>query len=410
MAAVRSSFRCGWFRANNPNVTTARRRFGYAFGHAGLDITLSIVTSIALYFYLPPPGSGLSQPLSNDVLFGVFTVFGAAMLLGRIVDGVSDPIIGYLSDHSRSRWGRRRFFMMLGVGPMVALPVWLFYPPGDPGSTTNAVFLMGVLSLYFLAFTVYVAPYLALIPDLAPEQVERVRLSRLLALVQFPVVAVFGLLWAPVFAFAKSADLDPLDAIRWIVIASSLLAAVFSLLPIGLTFCAGIIIGLIQMPRLVHRVGPKYAMITCCLVFGLSLLPLIALSPDTTGGPADMRNWMLLLGVLFFAGFPVAGFFVLPNVLISQLIDADAADTGTNRAATYFGMQGLTSKISTGVSAALLGWLFVRFGNSPDDAGGVLGAAPLCSVFCVLAAGLYLRYPEQQVLKKGTQDRVRNGR
>ena len=171
------------------------RRFAYALGAAGFQITDRIVVSIAVYFYLPPPGRGLESQVSGEVFLGFLTVYGLAMLVGRLFDSAADPIVGHLSDRSHSRLGRRRVFLVYGVLPMVALPVLLFWPPGAPGSASNAFWLSGVLAAYFVAFTVYVAPYLALLPEIARSEDDRVRLARLLALLSFPIGAGFGTAW-----------------------------------------------------------------------------------------------------------------------------------------------------------------------------------------------------------------------
>ena len=112
----------------------AARLFWYSLGNAGHQITDRIVVAIAVYFYLPPPGRGLESQVSTGVVAGFLTVFGAAMLLGRVFDSLADPLVGHASDRSRSRLGRRRSFMIYGIAPMVGIPVLLFFPPGAPGA------------------------------------------------------------------------------------------------------------------------------------------------------------------------------------------------------------------------------------------------------------------------------------
>ena len=50
--------------------------------------------------------------------------------------------------------------LLVVSGVMIAMPLLLYFPPGEPGSAANGLFLATVLSLYFISFTVYVAPYL----------------------------------------------------------------------------------------------------------------------------------------------------------------------------------------------------------------------------------------------------------
>jgi GPH family glycoside/pentoside/hexuronide:cation symporter len=208
------------------------RRFAYALGAAGFQMSDRIVVSIAVYFYLPPPGRGLASQVSSDVFLGFLTVYGLAMLVGRLFDSAADPIVGHLSDRSRSPLGRRRAFLVYGVLPMVGLPALLFWPPGAPGSALNAYWLTGLLAAYFVAFTVYVAPYLALIPEIARSQDERVRLARLLALLSFPIGAGFGTAWTLGYAGAVDAGFEPVTAMRGVVVSASVFALLLCLGPI----------------------------------------------------------------------------------------------------------------------------------------------------------------------------------
>lgn len=208
------------------------RVFWYALGNAGFLVTDRIVVSIAVYFYLPPPGRGLESQVAPDVFLGFLTVFGLAMLAGRAFDSLADPFVGHASDRSRSRLGRRRSFMIYGLLPMVATPVLLFFPPGAPESGTNALWLTGLLAAYFVAFTFYVAPYLALIPEIAWTEQARVRLSRLLAAVSFPIGVGFGTVWTLGYDWGLSAGHEPLAAIRQVVVVASVLATLLCLAPI----------------------------------------------------------------------------------------------------------------------------------------------------------------------------------
>ncbi len=211
---------------------TSSRLFAYALGNAGFQLTDRIVVLMAVYFYLPPPGRGLESQVPPGVVLGFLTVYGAAMLVGRIFDSVADPLVGYASDRSRSRLGRRRSFLIYGIGPMVVLPVLLFHPPAPPGSSLNALWLTALLALYFVAFTLYVAPYLALIPEIAWSEEERVRLARLLAFVGFPIGAGFGTVWTLGYDAALASGSDAVSAMRLVVVVASVAAAVLCAAPI----------------------------------------------------------------------------------------------------------------------------------------------------------------------------------
>jgi GPH family glycoside/pentoside/hexuronide:cation symporter len=210
---------------------STRRRLLFALGNPGYQITDRIVVLMTVYFYLPPPDRGLEPQVPESTSFGFVTVFGLAMLVGRIFDTAADPVVGFLSDRSRSRFGRRRVMLMAGVLPMVVLPALLFFPPFGARSAANGVWLAGLLALYFVAFTAYVAPYFALIPELAWTQPERLRLSQLMQIASIPVMGAFSA-WGLGLDLGRSLGLSPETSVRWVVIGTSALALLLALGPI----------------------------------------------------------------------------------------------------------------------------------------------------------------------------------
>jgi GPH family glycoside/pentoside/hexuronide:cation symporter len=210
-----------------------RRRFAYALGAAGFQITDRIVVAIAIFYYLPPGDSDLVPQVSGATFLGVLTAFGAARLLGGLVDSLADPLVGWASDRSRSRLGRRRVFLLAGIGPMVLAPALLFFPPGAPGSLLNFVWLTALLAVYYVFFTAYVGPYLALLPEIAPDEQERVRLSTLLAVAGVVIVGLYASGWlAGVEAGRSWLGLDTEQSLQLVVVASSIVAFVLCLGPI----------------------------------------------------------------------------------------------------------------------------------------------------------------------------------
>ena len=214
-----------------PQPMPLARRILYALGSSGFQLTDRIVVVVAIYFYLPPEGRGLETQVSQDLFLGVFTAYGLASVLGRVVDALADPPVGHASDRSRSRLGRRRSFLLYGILPMVGLPALLFWPPGPPGGTANAIWLAALLALYFIAFTVYVAPYLALMPEIAWNAKERVNLSTLMALVGIPAT-ILGMGWVKAYDWGVGAGWAPATALRGVVLVTSAVALVLCALPI----------------------------------------------------------------------------------------------------------------------------------------------------------------------------------
>ncbi|MDJ0906478.1 MAG: MFS transporter [Woeseiaceae bacterium] len=96
--------------------------------------------------------------------------------LPRLLDAITDPLMGYISDNTRSRWGRRRPYMFVGaiaVGIIFAM-LWQL-PEGKSESFYFTYFLVGSL-IFFVAYTIYATPWVALGYELTPDYHERTRL------------------------------------------------------------------------------------------------------------------------------------------------------------------------------------------------------------------------------------------
>lgn len=122
------------------------------------------------YYYLPPANETSLVPLLKQ---GYLIL---AFIFARFIDAVSDPLIGYWSDNSKSRFGKRSFFMMLGGLPLGIFMIMYFYPPKN-SPLMMLTYLSVVGGLYFIAYTLVGAPYNALIPDLAKTKEEQLNLS-----------------------------------------------------------------------------------------------------------------------------------------------------------------------------------------------------------------------------------------
>jgi GPH family glycoside/pentoside/hexuronide:cation symporter len=96
--------------------------------------------------------------------------------LPRLTDALTDPLMGYISDHTRSRWGRRRPYIFVGAiaaGLSFAL-LWQL-PEGRSESFYFWFFLVGSL-IFYLAYTAFATPWVALGYELTPDYHERTRL------------------------------------------------------------------------------------------------------------------------------------------------------------------------------------------------------------------------------------------
>ena len=96
-----------------------------------------------------------------------------AIALARAFDALTDPLMGWLSDRTKSRWGRRRPWLAVGA-PLCALAAFgLFAPPAGISGNAAAAWFAVAFTLYFLFHTIYEIPYQALGPELTLDYNER---------------------------------------------------------------------------------------------------------------------------------------------------------------------------------------------------------------------------------------------
>ncbi len=101
---------------------------------------------------------------------------GTIFLIAKIWDAVNDPIIGALTDRTRSRWGRRRPWLLFAAIPfgLAFFLQWIVPPMGDTG---KFFYYLVVAILLDSAYTAINVPYAALTPELTHDYDERTSLS-----------------------------------------------------------------------------------------------------------------------------------------------------------------------------------------------------------------------------------------
>ncbi|MEL6909603.1 MAG: MFS transporter [Cyanobacteria bacterium J06598_4] len=148
------------------NFTT---KLAYGSGDMGPAITANILVFFLLYFFTNV--AGLPAGLAGSIL-----------AIGKIGDAINDPIAGILSDRTRTRWGRRIPWMLLG-----AIPFGIFFflqwivPSFSEDPTVNNwclfAYYIVIATLFNLAYTIVNLPYTALTPELTQDYNERTSLN-----------------------------------------------------------------------------------------------------------------------------------------------------------------------------------------------------------------------------------------
>src|SRR5258707_165905 len=119
-------------------------------------------------------------------------LLAVALAVPRVVGAILDPLAGAASDNARTRWGRRRPFILCGA-VIGALLLPLIWTPPAPTQIGRCIYLMVILSLYAAATSVFSVPYGALGIQLTTNYDERTRVMAWRGYVQ--TAGTFGSAW-----------------------------------------------------------------------------------------------------------------------------------------------------------------------------------------------------------------------
>ena len=138
-------------------------RLSYGVGQLSDGVKQSAFSTFLFFYY-------------NQVLGLSGTLAGSAALLALMVDALTDPMVGQLSDRFHSRWGRRHPFMLAGAVPFGIAIFFLFSPPGDLGQMGLFAWMLGGAITVRLMLTLFFVPHLSLGAELATDYYGRTSL------------------------------------------------------------------------------------------------------------------------------------------------------------------------------------------------------------------------------------------
>lgn len=132
-------------------------KVAWGFGSVGTITVLNVSALLLLYFMTQVVG--LAPALAGTLLFAA-----------KLVDAVAAPVLGVVSDRTRSRWGRRRPYMFAGAF-VSALAIGLLFHP--PTGSSAAAYLFACLLLLALGYTLFNVPYLSMPAEMTDAPLER---------------------------------------------------------------------------------------------------------------------------------------------------------------------------------------------------------------------------------------------
>lgn len=436
------------------------KQMAYALGQLGWSLLSGIIGTYLIFYYIPTEKSGIMVAIPQIAFFGFLTIIGLITMLGRFFDAVTDPWIATLSDRCRSKKGRRITYMRRAAVPFAVLTVLVFWNPINGESIFNAIFLSVSLLLFYLFFTMYVTPYMALLSELGHTPQERLNLSTYISVTWFLGFALAS--QAPsLWNIFVDMGFNKQNSIRLTFTVFAAIGLIFLLIPVFTIdekrYCESIPsdIKMIESIKATFRnreftifVMSDLVYWVAITVFQNALLYYITVLLDR---PEEMLGILfILLGVgsfifyapvnllakkfgkkkllifafvmfivaytysiflgklpfspslqayilVIIASIPMAIFGILPNVVIADIAEYDGIMTGTRREGMFFGTRTFVSKIGQMISMLILSALLLLRQNGNNEI-GIRLTAVFAAVFCVIGLILLLMYNEDKIL------------
>jgi GPH family glycoside/pentoside/hexuronide:cation symporter len=138
-------------------------KVGYGVGDLAHGHLFTLMSLYLLYFY-------------TDVLGITAVSAGAIFLVTRIWDAANDPLMGYLADHTHSKWGKFRPYLLFGA-VLLGLATFFCYFAPDIGSNEKFVYAFITYLVFGMAYTMAGIPYGCMIASMTQDTLERSSLS-----------------------------------------------------------------------------------------------------------------------------------------------------------------------------------------------------------------------------------------
>jgi GPH family glycoside/pentoside/hexuronide:cation symporter len=424
----------------------------YALGSLGSNLLGSVVLEWVLFYYRPSEAEAART--GAPFLVGAATA-SAVWIVARVIDGVCDLPIASWTDNLRSRWGRRRPMMALGLAPMAAAFLLVWHPPLPRQHWLNAAWMALFSSAFFFSYTFVVVPYLALLSDVVEDEQRRLRIASwqaALGALGMATAAVAGpglferlgyratawLLVVPgVLCFLGpilvvrephldgDAPREQVPASLWRSVAGTLRNRAFAVYMLSTaTFFLGLQILITGQPYFVTAVmglNKGRAGVLNLGVFGSLPLALPALNRASRrrGTRWAYRLAILVLGIVALlypltwtqlrlpvpplavalalsvaAGYPAAASLALLNALPAEIAHHERLRTGENRAGMYFAVQGVINQGMAALAGVLVVQLTTHLGSTVGHPYGALALTPLAALLCF--AGWALLAPSRR--------------
>jgi GPH family glycoside/pentoside/hexuronide:cation symporter len=352
---------------------------------------------------------------------------GVALMVGKLTwDAINDPLFGYWSDRTRSRFGRRRIWMLIGAVPL-GLAAWIMF--SLPHGLTGAPAFLAVLGSFWLLDTFHTmtsTPYYALTPELTRDYSERASLTSIrmvFSVLGYILGAALTTMLAGIFHGAGLSLPQAWSATGAVFGAVAILTTLtttlsvrerpelagepstlpafkamrtcfknrpFVILMIAMflsSFSFTVLTALVPY-FIQYQLGMgdqvSFVLLVMLLTIGIFLIPAKMVSDRINKGPAYALGLFIasvaIITTFFFptgptpliyvvaavAGLGFSSQWVFPWSMLPDVIEYDEKMTGERREGVYYGLWAFLSKFTSALGVAVSGWALQLFGYVPN--------------------------------------------
>lgn len=385
-----------------------RTKLFYGVGDLGNALVNSAIQFFLMKFY-------------TDAALILPSLAGNALLIGKIWDAINDPLFGWITDKTKSRFGKRRVFMIFGAIPLgISIALLWFVPAMD--RIWTFVWIALTFMLFDTLWTLTNVPYYALTSELSDDYDERSSLTTYRMVMAVPAYLVGAALTPAIvglFALQRTGyafigiAYGVFCAIVLLISAAGIrerkglvvskpeaspfksfglaiknkpfvwLCGTYFVVNISFAFIKILMAYYIEYQLLMKaQTSLVMGLMLICVTLALPFWQWVSRKIDKgpayglgmlVGGAAVILTFFLphqstalIYVIAVLAGFGFSAQWIFPWAMVADVADYDRVETGQQRSGVYYGIWGLATKISEALALAAVGWILTWFGYVPN--------------------------------------------